>query len=138
MDMRYHWLIDRVRQKQFDVYWCPGKDSIGDYHTKHHPSQHHKDMCPLILHQANSLNVLGGCVKLPQPQPRTRTRTDRSAHSESQAGQSSPITCVCCNIPDQDYGCPIILVMTCLLHSILYPSRRSSLWTRWSSFPASF
>jgi hypothetical protein len=21
MDMRYHWLTDRVRQKQFDVYW---------------------------------------------------------------------------------------------------------------------
>jgi hypothetical protein len=29
----------------------------------------------LILHQANSLNVLGGCVKLPYPQPRTRTET---------------------------------------------------------------
>jgi hypothetical protein len=24
MDMRYHWLTDRVRQKQFDVYWRPG------------------------------------------------------------------------------------------------------------------
>jgi hypothetical protein len=23
MDMRYHWLTDRVRQKQFDVYWRP-------------------------------------------------------------------------------------------------------------------
>jgi hypothetical protein len=23
MDMRYHWLTDRVRQKQFDIYWCP-------------------------------------------------------------------------------------------------------------------
>jgi hypothetical protein len=21
MDMRYHWITDRVRQKQFDVYW---------------------------------------------------------------------------------------------------------------------
>jgi hypothetical protein len=25
MDMRYHWLTDRVRQKQFDVYWRPGR-----------------------------------------------------------------------------------------------------------------
>jgi hypothetical protein len=24
MDMRYHWLTDIVRQKQFDVYWQPG------------------------------------------------------------------------------------------------------------------
>jgi hypothetical protein len=23
MDMRYHWLTDRVRQEQFDVYWRP-------------------------------------------------------------------------------------------------------------------
>jgi hypothetical protein len=23
MDMKYYWLQDRVRQKQFDVYWCP-------------------------------------------------------------------------------------------------------------------
>jgi hypothetical protein len=24
MDMQHHWLTDRVRQKQFDVYWRPG------------------------------------------------------------------------------------------------------------------
>jgi hypothetical protein len=49
MDMRCHWLTDRVRQKQFDVYWRPGR--LGDYHTKHHAEQHHKDMSGLILHQ---------------------------------------------------------------------------------------
>jgi hypothetical protein len=75
MDMRYHWLTDRVRQKQFNIYWCPGKDNLGEYHTKHNAAQHHKDMRPLILHQANSLNVLRGRVKLPHPQPRTRTDT---------------------------------------------------------------
>jgi hypothetical protein len=26
MDMRYHWLTDRVRQKQFNVYWRPGRE----------------------------------------------------------------------------------------------------------------
>jgi hypothetical protein len=36
MDMKYYWLQHRVRQKQFDVYWRPGKDNLGDYHTKHH------------------------------------------------------------------------------------------------------
>jgi hypothetical protein len=81
MDMRYHWLTDRVRKKQFDVYWRPGKDNLGDYHTKHHSAQHHKDMRQFILHQANSINVLRGCVKLPQPQLRTRTYT--------QTGQST-------------------------------------------------
>jgi hypothetical protein len=73
MDMRYHWLTNRVRQQQFDVYWRPGRENLGDYHTKHHSVQHHKDMRGLILHQANSLRVLQGCVKLlPRPQPYLR------------------------------------------------------------------
>jgi hypothetical protein len=62
IDMRYHWLTDRVRQKQFDVYWRPGRGNLGDYHTKHHSAQHHKDMRHLILYEANSLQVLRGCV----------------------------------------------------------------------------
>jgi hypothetical protein len=81
MDMRYHWLTDRVRQKQFNVYWRPGKDNLGDYHTKHHAAQHHKYMRPIILHQANSLNVLRGCIKLPHPQPRTRTDIQTGKHA---------------------------------------------------------
>jgi hypothetical protein len=67
MDMKYYWLQDRVRQKQFDVCWNPSNDHLGDYHTKHHPVQHHQDMRSILPHQANSLNVLRGCVKLPQP-----------------------------------------------------------------------
>jgi hypothetical protein len=58
MDMQYHWLSNRVRQKQFDVYWRPGRENHGDYHTKHHSAQHHKYMRGLILHQANSLQFL--------------------------------------------------------------------------------
>jgi hypothetical protein len=76
--MRYHWLTYRVRKKQFDVYWRPGRENIGDYHTKHHSAQHHKDMRGLILHQANILQVLRGCVKLhPLPQPRLRAHIRR-------------------------------------------------------------
>jgi hypothetical protein len=58
MDMRYHWLTDRVHQKQFDVYWQQGRENLGDFHTKHHSAQHHKDMRHLILHQASNLQVL--------------------------------------------------------------------------------
>jgi hypothetical protein len=47
MDMSYHWLTNRVRQKQFDVYWRPGPENLGDYHTKHHSAQHHKDVWDL-------------------------------------------------------------------------------------------
>jgi hypothetical protein len=85
MDMRYHWLTYRVRQKQFDIYWRPGRENLGNYHTKHHSAQHHKDMRGLILHQANSLQVLRGCVKLlPLPQPRLRARTYAQTYSSAQ------------------------------------------------------
>jgi hypothetical protein len=85
MDMRYHWLTDRVRQKQFDVYWRPGRENLRDYHTKHHSAQHHKDMRGLILHQANSLQVLRGCVKLlPLPQPSLRAHTAARTNPSAQ------------------------------------------------------
>jgi hypothetical protein len=89
MDMRYHWLTDRVSQKQFYVYWRPGRENLGDYHTKHHSAQHHKDMRGFILHQENILQVLRGSVKLlPLPQPplraRTNTRTNPSAQRATQ------------------------------------------------------
>jgi hypothetical protein len=87
--MRYHWLTDRVRQKQLDVYWRPGRENLAYYHTKHHSAQHHKDMRHLILHEANSLQVMRGCVKLLQlPQTPVRASTDTqtspSAHRATQ------------------------------------------------------
>jgi hypothetical protein len=85
MDMRYHWLTDRVGQKQFDVYWRPGHKNICDYHTKHHSAQHHKDIRGLILHQENSLQVVRGCVKLlPLPQSSLRARTDAWTNPRAQ------------------------------------------------------
>jgi hypothetical protein len=85
MDMRYHWLTNRVRQQQFDVYWRPGRENLGDYHTKHHSARHHKDMRVLILHQENSLQVLRGCVKLlPLPQSSVRSRTDARTNPSAQ------------------------------------------------------
>jgi hypothetical protein len=39
----------------------------------------------LILHEANSLQVLGGCVKLlPLPQPPVRARTDARTNPRAQ------------------------------------------------------
>jgi hypothetical protein len=73
MDMKYCWLQDRVRKKQFDIYWRPGKYNLGDYHTKHHPTQHHQDMRPILRHQANSLSVMRGCAKYPHPKLRQLT-----------------------------------------------------------------
>jgi hypothetical protein len=85
IDKRYHWLTDRDRQTQFDVYWRPGRENLVNYHTKHHSAQHHKDMRRLILHQANSLQVMWGCVRLsPLQQPQLRARTYAQTHPSAQ------------------------------------------------------
>jgi hypothetical protein len=41
IDMRFHWLRDRECQKQFRIYWRPGKLNYADYWTKHHAGKHH-------------------------------------------------------------------------------------------------
>ena len=44
MDMRFHWLRDRECQRQFRIYWRPGRLNYADYWTKHHPATHHKNI----------------------------------------------------------------------------------------------
>ena len=44
MDMRFHWLRCRARQKQFRTYWRAGPTNKGDYVTKHYPSSHHRNI----------------------------------------------------------------------------------------------
>ena len=44
MDMRFHWLQDRECQRQFRIYWRPGKLNYADYWTKHHLTKHHQQM----------------------------------------------------------------------------------------------
>ena len=46
MDKCYHWLQDRVRQKQFLVYFCLGITNLANPFTKHHPPKHFR-----IMHQ---------------------------------------------------------------------------------------
>ena len=41
MDMRFHWIQDRILQSHFHVFWKPGSTNLGDYHSKHHPEAHH-------------------------------------------------------------------------------------------------
>jgi hypothetical protein len=43
MDMRFYWVKDGVKQGQFNVYWGPGYQNLGDYATKHHSPAHHKE-----------------------------------------------------------------------------------------------
>ncbi len=49
MDMKYHWLWDRISQKQFQHYWAPGIENKGNYVTKHHTPVHHEAMRSTFL-----------------------------------------------------------------------------------------
>jgi hypothetical protein len=54
-DMNLHWLRDRENHKQFKVVWEKGSSNGADYHTKHHPTVHHKDMRPKYIRDVLSL-----------------------------------------------------------------------------------
>ena len=68
IDMRFHWICDRVNQDQFAVYWTPGDNNEkADYVTKHHPVSHHKDLRHKLFNTQHLANVvvsqlLQGCV----------------------------------------------------------------------------
>jgi hypothetical protein len=51
--MRFYWIRDRVRQKQFHVYWCKAEFNRADYFKKHHTTKHHQNMRHKYLHQSN-------------------------------------------------------------------------------------
>ena len=44
IDMRFHWLADRVNRGQFIIFWTRGANNFADYVTKHHPPAHNLDM----------------------------------------------------------------------------------------------
>jgi hypothetical protein len=54
--MRFYWVRDRVRQKQFHIFWQKGSLSRADYFTKHHPAKHHQTVRPFYLHTPESRN----------------------------------------------------------------------------------
>jgi hypothetical protein len=49
--MRFYWVRDRVKEKQFVVYWQKGSDNDADYFTKHHPPSHHRVKRSRYLHE---------------------------------------------------------------------------------------
>jgi hypothetical protein len=72
-DMRYWWVRDRIKQRQFNLIWEPGKTNRADYFTKHFPPKHHQEQRKIYLHSnsnpqdANVITQLRprGCVTTP-------------------------------------------------------------------------
>ena len=50
-DMRLHWIQDRVKQKQFHIYWDKGTNNYADYPTKHFPPSYHQKIRPKYVLQ---------------------------------------------------------------------------------------
>ena len=55
MDMRFYWMKDRVKQKDFFVYWKPGSKNRGDYFTEHHPPHHYREIRATYLYMEKAL-----------------------------------------------------------------------------------
>jgi hypothetical protein len=49
IDMRYHWIRDRIRQQQFNVIWQPGSTNLADFFTKLHPPRYHRETRKLYV-----------------------------------------------------------------------------------------
>lgn len=50
VDMRYHWIRDRVRQGHFRVLWLSGKIILADFFTKALPVHRHQELMKQLVH----------------------------------------------------------------------------------------
>jgi hypothetical protein len=48
LDMRFHWLRDRVRQGHFRIIFVPGKFNVADFLTKALPVARHRELAPFF------------------------------------------------------------------------------------------
>jgi hypothetical protein len=86
IDMRYHWIRDRVKQGNFYITWQRGASNLADYFTKTHPARHHLIQRKIFVHDENitSSHTLKGCVD-----PHKGTRESPAAVSLSSHQQTS-------------------------------------------------
>lgn len=50
IDMKFHWIRDRIRQGHFLVNWRQGTDNLADFFTKPLPVHEHQRLMPLLVH----------------------------------------------------------------------------------------
>ena len=74
IDMNFYWLQDRKQQSQFHIYCDPGKNILGDYHSKHHSPSHHRQMRPTYLHAQQATTHLAACLLRGCAKTQTYTR----------------------------------------------------------------
>ncbi len=50
IDMRYHWIRDKVKNSCIDVYWWPGVENLADFFTKALPVHNFEELKPNFVH----------------------------------------------------------------------------------------
>ena len=66
MDMRFHWIHDKIIQEHLHVFWKPRPTNLGDYHSKYHRTPHQIKVRHTNLHEPHSSQTtLQGCVNSP-------------------------------------------------------------------------
>ena len=50
IDLRFHWIRDRVRQGQFNIIWRKGEENIADFFTKPQPVHMHQKFMKQLVH----------------------------------------------------------------------------------------
>jgi len=64
-DMRFLWIIDRVEEGLFRIYWAPRVINLADYFTKKHQELYHQKVRPIYLYEeGKSPNSMQGCVEI--------------------------------------------------------------------------
>ncbi len=67
IDMRFHWIRDRVRQKQFIITYISTHDNIADYFTKNLTFEIYSKFQPFIVQPAppddRQMDGSKGCVE---------------------------------------------------------------------------
>jgi len=64
MDMRFHWIRDRVRKGEFVVSWIKGSDNLADFFTKPLPIHQHQKFKKILVHspenteKANAMRIM--------------------------------------------------------------------------------
>ena len=69
IDMQFHWIRDRVRQKQFNVTWRQGAHNLADFFTEAPPVHLHRTLMPFL-------------VSIP-PTPHTKYQTSHARRSHA-------------------------------------------------------
>ena len=81
IDLRIHWMRDRVRQGQFNIIWKKGITNVADFFTKPQPAYKHKEFMRLFMRVPTPKN---GAVK-GSPKQIARSQAWRDQHSQKTA-----------------------------------------------------